>query len=285
MASGKISPYVVPRVLSNTPSGLVSMRFGLKGPNHSVSTACATCTHAVGDAAAMIQRGACDVMVAGGTEACVENIVFHQAKALSTKHNNRPESASRLFDADRDGFVLSEGAGVLVLEELEHAKAKIHTEILGYGMSGDAYHITQPSGTGAIRAMESALNDAGLPPEVVGHVNAHATSTPVGDACENKAIKEMFGEHADNLLISAPKSATGHMLAVSGSVEAIFTTLAVRDGIAPPTLNLKTLEPEFDLNYVPNKAQQWSGSRGRRVALNNSFDFGGTNATVCIGQH
>ena len=287
----KVTPYLIPLVLPNMSSGLVSMRFGLQGPNHSVSTACATGTHALGDAAAMIKRGACDVMVAGGTEACVESVVmfgFQKAKALSTRYNDTPQKASRPFDAGRDGFVMSEGAAVMVLEELEHAKArnaKIYAEILGYGMAGDAYHITKPSGVGAVRAMQMSLNDAGLPPEAVGHVNAHATSTPLGDANENRAVKKVFGEHADKLQISAPKGATGHMLAACGTAEAIFAALAVRGGIVPPTLNLKNLEPEFDLNYVPNTAQKWSYTGGRRVAVSNSFGFGGTNATICIGQY
>lgn len=286
----KITPYLIPLALANMPSAHVSMRFDLQGPNHSVSTACAAGAHAVGDAAAIIQRGACNVMVAGGTEACIDPITmagFCRPHSLSTKYNNTPQSASRPFDSGRDGFVLSEGAGVLVLEELEHARArraKIYAEILGYGMSGDAYHITKPSGDGAVRAMQSALNEAELPLEAVGHINVHATSTPLGDACENTAVKEVFGEHARNLLISAPKSATGHTLAACGSIEAIFTALAVREGVVPPTLNVRTLEPEFDLNYVPNTAQKWSGCE-RRVALTNSFGFGGTNASLCIGQY
>ena len=289
----KITPYLIPLILTNMPCGHVSMRFGLLGPNHAVSTACATGTHAIGDASAMIRRSVCDVMVAGGTEACVDHITmagFCRAKALSTKFNDRPQSASRPFDAGRDGFVMSEGAGVVVLEELEHArarKAEIYAEILGYGMSGDAYHITMPSGLGAVQTMQLALNEAGLPPEAVGHVNAHATSTPLGDASENKALKKVFGEHASKLLISAPKSATGHLLGACGSVEAIFTTLAVRNGIVPPTLNLEELEPEFDLNYVPNKAQEWESAekRVKRVAVTNSFGFGGTNVSLCIAQH
>ena len=286
----KITPYFIPLILINMPSGYVSMRHGLRGPNHSVSTACATGTHAVGDAAAMISRGLCDVMVAGGTEASIDSITiagFCRPMSLSTKYNDRPEEASRPFDAGRDGFVISEGAGILVLEELEHAKArsaKIHAEILGYGLSGDAFHITKPSGDGAVRSMQLALNDAGLPPEAIGHVNAHATSTPVGDSSENKALKDVFGKHSYQLLVSAPKSSVGHMLAACGSVEAIFTVLAVRDGVVPPTLNLNSLEPEFDLNYVPDVAAVWSKGSRRRVALTNSFGFGGTNATLCIGQ-
>ena len=278
-------------MLPNMPAGHVNMRFGLRGPNHSVATACAAGTHSLGDAAAMISRGVCDVMVAGGAQASVDRIVmagFCRPMSLSTKYNDSPEKASRPFDARHDGFVISEGAGVVVLEELEHAQvrgATIHTEILGYGLSGDAYHITKPSGAGTVRAMQLALNDAGLPLEAIGHLNVHATSTPIGDASENKAIKGLFGEHAYKLLISAPKSSVGHMQAACGSVEAIFTVLAVREGIAPPTVNLSSLEPEFDLNYVPNTSEKWDSDGKRRVALTNSFGFGGTNATLCIGQY
>ena len=286
----KITPYFIPLTLTNMPAGFVSMRFGLRGPNHSVSTACATGTHAVGDAAAMISRGACDVMVAGGTEACIDHITmagFCRPMSLSTKYNRDPQAASRPFDAGRDGFVISEGAGILVLEELEHAKergADIHAEILGYGMSGDAYHITKPSGAGAVQAMQSALNDAGLSPEAVGHINTHATSTPLGDSTENRAMKDLFKEHAYNLLVSATKSSVGHMLSACGSVEAIFTVLAVREGLAPPTINLSSLETAFDLNYVPNTPAEWKSGDKRRVALTNSFGFGGTNACLCIAQ-
>jgi 3-oxoacyl-[acyl-carrier-protein] synthase II len=238
----------------------------------------------------MIARGACDVMVAGGTEAGNDYITMaglSRPMSLSTKYNDAPLAASRPFDAGRDGFVISEGAGILVLEELEHATARsaqIHAEILGYGMSGDAYHVTKPSGTGAVKAMQSALTDAGLPPDAVGHVNAHATSTTIGDASENRAVKEVFAEHAHKLLVSAPKSSVGHMLGACGSVEAIFTALAVREGLAPPTINLTSLEPEFDLNYVPNTAVEWASDGNFRVAISNSFGFGGTNASLCIGQ-
>ena len=286
----RITPYFIPLTLTNMPAGRVSMRFGLRGPNHSISTACAAGTHAVGDAAAMIARGACDVMAAGGTEACVDHITmagFCRPMSLSTKYNNTPELASRPFDSGRDGFVISEGAGVIILEELEHAKARgadIYAEILGYGLSGDAYHVTKPSGDGAVRAMQSALVEAGLPHEAVGHINAHATSTPIGDSSENRAVKELFGKHAHNLVISAPKSSVGHMLGACGAVEAIFTVLAVRNGIAPPTINLSSPEPEFDLNYAPNTPVEWGIAGKRRVALTNSFGFGGTNACLCIAE-
>ena len=286
----KITPYLIPLILTNMPCGEVSIRFGLLGPNHAVSTACATGTHAVGDASAMISRGICDVMVAGGTEASIDPITmsgYCRAKALSTKFNATPELASRPFDSRRDGFVISEGAGVIILEELEHAKARganIYAEILGYGMAGDGYHITTPSGVGAIRAMLLALNDAGLPPDAVGHINAHATSTPAGDASENMAVKTLFEEHAYKLLISAPKSSIGHLQSACGSVEAIFSILAVKHGIVPPTRNLENVSAEFDLNYVPETAEKWRAF-DRRVVITNSFGFGGTNASLCIGEY
>ena len=293
LASGQyraITPYLMPILMMNMACGQVSIRFGLKGPNHAVSTACATGAHAIGDAAMMIRRGICDVMVAGGTEACVDPITMAglcRAKSLSTKFNHKPQSASRPFDKSRSGFVISEGAGVIILEELDHAKArnaKIYGEILGYGLSGDAYHITLPSGPGAERSMWLALKDAGIAPEAVGHVNAHATSTPAGDASENRVLKAVFKEHMYKLLVSASKSSIGHLLGASGSVESIFSILSVFHGIVPPTLNIECLEPEFDLNYVPERPQCWN-QEGKRIAVKNSFGFGGTNATLCIGQY
>ena len=288
----RLSPYLIPRALTNMSAGHVSMRFNLQGPNHSVSTACTTGLHAIGDAACMIARGACDVMVAGSTDALVHPIIFAgfcRAKALSTKFNSEPCKASRPFDSDRDGFVLSEGAGIVVLEELDHARqrnAQMYAEILGYGMSGDAHHITAPpeDGRGVQLCMRAALKDAGLAPESVGHINTHATSTPLGDLVENRAIKELFGSHSHNLLISASKSSIGHLLGAAGSVEGIFAILAIKEGVVPPTLNLLNLAPEFDLDYVPHKPKRWESHQRRRIALKNSFGFGGTNASLCIGE-
>ena len=288
----RLSPYLIPRALTNMSAGHVSMRFNLQGPNHSVSTACTTGLHAIGDAACMIARGACDVMVAGSTDALVHPIIFAgfcRAKALSTKFNSEPCKASRPFDSDRDGFVLSEGAGIVVLEELDHARqrnAQMYAEILGYGMSGDAHHITAPpeDGRGVQLCMRAALKDAGLAPESVGHINTHATSTPLGDLVENRAIKELFGSHSHNLLISASKSSIGHLLGAAGSVEGIFAILAIKEGVVPPTLNLMNLAPEFDLDYVPHKPKRWESHQRRRIALKNSFGFGGTNASLCVGE-
>ncbi|HEU5046243.1 MAG TPA: beta-ketoacyl-ACP synthase II [Rickettsiales bacterium] len=280
----RVSPFFIPASLINLASGHVSIMYGFKGPNHSVVTACATGAHAIGDAARLIQFGDADVMVAGGAEAAACRIGiagFAAARALSTSYNDTPQQASRPWDKGRDGFVMGEGAGIVVLEEYEHAKkrgAKIYAEVVGYGLSGDANHITAPAsdGNGGYRAMKAALNRAGLKPEDVDYINAHGTSTPLGDEIELAAVKRMFGEHSKKLSMSSTKSAIGHLLGAAGSVEAIFSILAIRDQIAPPTLNLNDPSEGCDIDLVPNKAKP----RTINVALSNSFGFGGTNASV-----
>jgi 3-oxoacyl-[acyl-carrier-protein] synthase II len=280
----RLSPFFIPSSLVNLASGHVSIRYGFKGPNHSAVTACATGVHAIGDAARLIALGDADVMVAGGTEAAICELGiggFCAARALSTKYNDTPAAASRPWDSDRDGFVMGEGAGVLVLEEYEHAKARgatIHAEVIGYGMSGDAYHITSPAedGDGGFRAMKAALRDAGLTPADVQYVNAHGTSTPMGDDIELSAVERLFGDDAKSLAMSSTKSATGHLLGAAGAVEAIFAILAVRDDVAPPTLNLENPSRESPIDRVAKVAQE----RKIDVALSNSFGFGGTNASV-----
>lgn len=283
----RLSPFFIPRILINMASGHVSMKYGFQGPNHAAVTACATGAHSIGDAARMIQFGDSNVMVAGGTESSIDALSiagFCRSRALTTKHNSMPLEASRPFDCDRDGFVIGEGSGVLVLEELEHAKergAKIYAEIRGYGMSGDAYHITQPhnDGRGAVLAMTRALKQSGLHPNQVDYINAHATSTPLGDAVEAIAIKTVFSEHATSgaLAFSSTKGAIGHLLGAAGAVEAIFAILAVHHGIAPLTLNLNKPDPLFKDNFMPLTA---SKEMPVRAALSNSFGFGGTNASL-----
>jgi len=283
----RISPFFIPSNLINLASGNVSIKYGFSGPNHSVVTACATGTHAIGDAARIIAAGDADVMVAGGAEAAVCRIGmagFIAARALSTGFNDTPRQASRPWDRDRDGFVMGEGAGILVLEELEHARrrgARIYAELLGYGMSGDAHHITAPAedGDGAARAMAAALRDARRSPDSVEYINAHGTSTPLGDLVEVTAVKSVFGGHARKLAMSSTKSAIGHLLGAAGAVEAIFTVQALRTGILPPTLNLDAPSEGCDLDFVPHRAVE------RRVtcAMSNSFGFGGTNASLLLG--
>ncbi|MTD99690.1 beta-ketoacyl-ACP synthase II [Paracoccus sp. YIM 132242] len=282
----RVSPFFIPGALINLVSGQVSIRFGFKGPNHAVVTACSTGAHAIGDAARLIMLGDADVMVAGGAESPISEIGiagFNACKALSTKRDNDPQAASRPYDVDRDGFVMGEGAGCVVLEEYEHARArgaKIYAEVLGYGLSGDAYHITAPSedGDGGFRAMRNALKNAGLEPSAVDYINAHGTST-MADTIELGAVERLLGDHASNVVMSSTKSSIGHLLGAAGAVEAIFCVLAIRDQICPPTINLDrpAVEPKLDL--AANAAVR----RRVDVVLSNSFGFGGTNASLVLG--
>jgi 3-oxoacyl-[acyl-carrier-protein] synthase II len=280
---GRVSPFFIPNIIANMAAGYVSIYFNAKGPNSCTTTACAASAHAIGYAAMAIERGDADVMIAGGTEAPIIPVTiagFNSMKAISTR-NDEPHRASRPFDRDRDGFVIGEGAGILILEELEFAKkrgARIYAEIVGCGMSGDAYHITAPSLDGPVRCMRSALRNGNLNPEDVDYINAHGTSTPQNDINETRAIKEVFGEHAYRLAVSSTKSMTGHLLGAAGGIEAAFTALALYHGIIPPTINLENPEPECDLDYVPNQARE----APIKVALSNSFGFGGTNVTLAF---
>ncbi len=282
----RLSPFFIPSALINLASGHVSIRYGFKGPNHAVVTACSTGAHAIGDAARLIQHGDADVMVAGGTEASLCRLGmagFAAARALSTRFNDTPERASRPWDRDRDGFVMGEGAGIVVLEDLEHARArgaKIYGEIVGYGMSGDAHHITAPAGdgSGAFRSMRAALRDAGIAPDEIDYINAHGTSTPLGDEIELGAVKRLFGDAAYKLSMSSTKSSVGHLLGAAGAVEAIFSLFALAEDIVPPTLNLDNPSPGCDIDLVPHEAKE----RPVRAALSNSFGFGGTNASLVL---
>jgi 3-oxoacyl-[acyl-carrier-protein] synthase II len=282
----KISPFFIPGSLINLASGLISINFGLKGPNSAVVTACSTGAHAIGDAARIIMMDDADVMVAGGAEATICRLGiagFIACKALSTGYNDTPEKASRPYDKDRDGFVMGEGAGVVVLESLEHAQARgarIYAEVIGYGMSGDAYHVTAPAedGDGAYRCMKAALRRAQISPGDIDYINAHGTSTPMGDEIELRAVERMLGNHAANLSMSSTKSSTGHLLGAAGAIEAIFSTLAIRDNICPPTLNLDNPSVETPIDLVPKVARK----KEINTVLSNSFGFGGTNASLIL---
>ncbi|QCU89891.1 beta-ketoacyl-ACP synthase II [Thiomicrorhabdus sediminis] len=283
----RVSPFFVPSSIINMISGNLSIMFGLKGPNMAIGTACATGTHSIGDAARMIEYGDVDVMVAGGAEYATTEMGlagFAAARALSTRNDN-PQAASRPWDKDRDGFVLSDGAGAVVLEEYEHAKARganIYAEVIGFGMSGDAYHMTLPAqgGEGAARCMQTALQNAAIDADKIDYINAHGTSTPAGDVCETSAVKSVFGEHAYNLAMSSTKSMTGHALGAAGAMEAVFTALAIKNQMLPPTINLENPEEGCDLDYVAD------GARAAKIdyALSNSFGFGGTNATIVLAK-
>jgi 3-oxoacyl-[acyl-carrier-protein] synthase II len=284
----RITPFFIPMTIINLAAGQISIHFGAKGPNSAIATACASGTHAIGDSFKIIQRGDADAMITGGSEAVITPLGvagFDIMKALS-RRNSEPEKASRPFDMGRDGFVMGEGAGIMVIEELEHALnrgAKIYAEIIGYGLNSDAYHITSPSpdGEGAARCMESALRDADIKPEEVDYINAHGTSTKYGDELETAAIKKIFGKHAYKLAISSTKSMTGHLLGAAGGVEGVICVLSIFDQIAPPTINLENPDPECDLDYVPNKAR----SMDINIAMSNSFGFGGTNACIIFKRY
>jgi len=285
---GRVSPFMIPMLIVNMASGYVSMLLGVKGPNLAVVSACATATHALGEAARAIVHNDADVMIAGGSEAAITQMGyagFCAMKAMSTR-NDEPTRASRPFDAKRDGFVMGEGAGVCILESLEHARhrhAKIYCEIAGYGITGDAYHMSAPApeGEGAARSMAMALNHAHLNPEQISYINAHGTSTPVGDKCETQAIKKVFGAHAKKLAVSSTKSMTGHLLGAAGAVETAVCALAIQDNIVPPTINYENPDPDCDLDYVPNKAREMNVY----ACLNNSLGFGGHNATLIVKRH
>jgi len=285
---GRISPFFIPGMIINMASGQISIRYGAKGPNIATVSACSTASHAIGEAARYIQRGEADAMICGGAEAAVSPLAvggFSAMRALSTR-NDEPTRASRPYDAGRDGFVMGEGAGVLVVEDLGHAErrgANILCEVLGYGLSGDAYHISAPSedGDGPSRVMANAMKDGGLQPTDVQYINAHGTSTTVGDKIETIAIKKVFGEHAYKLVVSSTKSMSGHLLGAAGGLEAVLTILAIRDQVAPPTINLEVPDPDCDLDYVPNVARPMA----IRVALSNSFGFGGTNACLALAKY
>jgi 3-oxoacyl-[acyl-carrier-protein] synthase II len=284
----KVSPFFIPMTIINLTAGQISIRFGAKGPNSAVATACASGTHAIGDSFQIIKRGDADVMITGGSESVITPLGiagFDVMKALSRK-NSEPEKASRPFDRDRDGFIMGEGAGIMVIEELEHALkrgAKIYAEILGYGLNADAYHITSPSpdGEGAARCMDSALKDAGIRPEEVHYINAHGTSTKYGDEIETVAIKKVYGEHAYKIAVSSTKSMTGHLLGAAGGVEGVVCVLSIFNQIAPPTINLENPDTGCDLDYVPNKARHVDIN----VAMSNSFGFGGTNACIVFRRY
>ena len=278
---GRVSAFFIPSIITNLGSGQISMRFGMKGPNSCVCTACATGNHAIGDSLRILQHGEADVMIAGGSEAVITPLTiagFGAMRALSTR-NDEPTRASRPFDKGRDGFVMGEGSGIMVLETLEHAQrrgARIYAELVGYGMSADAYHMTLPALDGAVRSMRLCLQDAKLAPSEIDYVNAHGTSTPAGDVNETQALKEVFGEQARKFAVSSTKSMTGHLLGAAGGIESVITVLSIVKGLLPPTINYETPDPECDLDYVPNKAR----AARVRTALTNSFGFGGTNASL-----
>ncbi len=284
----RVSPFAIPMLISNMAAGTISIKYGAKGPNYSVVTACATSTNSIGDAAKIIERNAADIMIAGGAEASISELGisgFTSMKALS-RRNEEPTKASRPFDKERDGFVMGEGAGILILEELEHALkrgAKIYAEVKGYGMSADAYHMTAPSpdGEGAARSMQNALDDAEITANDVDYINAHGTSTPMNDKLETMAIKRVFGDYAYDVAISSTKSMTGHLLGAAGAIESIVMVKSINDGVVHPTINLENPDPECDLNYVPNKAIE----KEVKYAISNSFGFGGHNATLVFGKY